>query len=380
MTFDLKIFADKLQRCRTQLKLDLLEVQKGTGLNIERIKNLESGKTEPTGDEVLILSDFYKQDYNFFISNEKLSASEQIDILYRKFGDSFSKGDRWVIQEFIYLCECEQFIWDELHESFREFSFQITGSFFKGHGLQAAIELRKKLGYDIRELVKDPYYEFRKLGLHIFRRRLENSNISGLFIKHPFAGKCILVNYDEDIFRQNFTLTHEVAHSIFDYNENINISFSGDWNKGDLIEIRANTFASNFLIPKDALLSLKVAKWNEDNLIRVALQLKTNIIPLLISLKELSLITDNEYRQFSNLKIGINKKIDPELENVTEKIKKAKQNLLEKGLSSYYVRKCFEAYQLNMITKQKLSEMFLSDEFELPSILEDFSLKFQDGE
>jgi len=263
MSLDLKSLGEKLKRCRDQLQLSTKEVSDGTGVDMTRIISIESGQIEPTGDEILIFADFFKQDYVFFISNQKLSASEQVDILYRKFGNEFSKQDRRVLQEFLYLCECEQFIWSELDIKALSFKYDPVGDYYKGHGEDGANSLRLFLGYKENDLIPNFYYELRKIGLHIFRRKLSNSNISGLFISHPYAGKCVLVNYDEDIFRQNFTLMHEVGHSIFDYSEKINISFQSDISANKYIEIRANSFASNFLIPKSLLKNLRIGKFNE---------------------------------------------------------------------------------------------------------------------
>ena len=65
----------------------------------------------------------------------------------------------------------------------------------------------------------DIYRDFRSIGAHIFRRHLLNSNISGLFVAHPTAGACLLVNYDEDVYRQRFSVAHEMAHAIFDQSD-----------------------------------------------------------------------------------------------------------------------------------------------------------------
>jgi transcriptional regulator with XRE-family HTH domain len=112
MALDRKFFGEKLKRCRSQLELSIAEVQQKTGIDEARLTKLEEGELEPTGDEVLIFSDLFRQNYNFFISNQQKAASEQIDILYRRFGGDFAKEDRQAIQEFIFLCENEQFIFN----------------------------------------------------------------------------------------------------------------------------------------------------------------------------------------------------------------------------------------------------------------------------
>lgn len=376
MSFDKKLFGDKLKRCREQLQLNIGEVSIKTGFDQNHLSSLEAGLTEPTGDEVLILSDFFKHDYNFFISNEQKSASEQVDILYRKFGDEMSKSDRWKVQEFIFLCECEEYILNALDFSKVNFSVTPTGAYYKNHGNDAALKLRKTLGYGEEYVIQDPYFEFRRLGFHIFRRRLSNSNISGLFINHPYAGQCILVNYHEDIFRQNFTLAHEAAHAIFDFSENVNISFD-DEDKGNLKEVRANTFAANFLMPKEFLKKNRNVVWTRETIVRVCLKLKINPPVLAISLKEAGVISEDEYHQAKEVKIPTADKRDPELADLPPRLQAGRKKLMELGLSTFYVRKCHEAYNKGFISASRMAEMFLISEIDLPGVLQLFNLQLQ---
>jgi IrrE N-terminal-like domain len=173
----------------------------------------------------LVLADFFACDYRFFISNERLAAFEQTDSLYRMHGAEFSKVDRRSILEFIFLCECEQQLERELDRPIAPFEFIPRGNYFKGQGTEAADALRKHFGYKPNSVPSNVYADFRKLGFHVFRRRLTNSNISGLTIRHPYAGTCILVNYDEDIYRQRFTAAHEAAHGILDRDQDVVVSF-----------------------------------------------------------------------------------------------------------------------------------------------------------
>lgn len=131
-------------------------------------------------------------------------------------GGEFSKEDRRNILEFIFLSECEDQLERELELHRGAFEFTPRGSFNKGQGEAAAQALRAHFNYAPNPVPNDIYADFRKLGFHVFRRRLANSNISGLTIRHPSAGTCILVNYDEDIYRQRFTACHEAGHGIID--------------------------------------------------------------------------------------------------------------------------------------------------------------------
>ncbi|MEA5043776.1 MAG: XRE family transcriptional regulator [Petrimonas sp.] len=372
MSIDRISLGSKLIRCRKNLDLETSDVSKRIGLSSERLDEIEKGIKEPTGDEILIFADFYKQDYKYFISNEKLSASEQVEILYRKFGDDFLKEDRWAIQEFIFLCENEQDILS--HLGYKKLSFDAPkySNIYKTQGAETAEKLRYFLGYKDDELYSDLYSEFRKIGLHIFRRKLNNSKISGLFIKHPVAGKCILINYDDDTYRQNFTLTHEVCHALLDDEFEFNVSFISD---NSYREIRANNFASSFLIPKSYIEKIKTITWSDELVLSIANQLKVNVQTLLIVLKSNNCINQNQYDKFIALKIPRKSKDDYELKDTSPTILLSKKILLERGLSTFYVRKCHEAYINGYISSGKLAENLLVDESELPFILDLFKLK-----
>ncbi len=68
-------------------------------------------------------------------------------------------------------------------------------------------------------------------------------------------------------------------------------------------------------------------------------------------------------------------KEDPELKGLSEKIAMAKMQVLERGLSATYVRKCHEAYSKSLISQSRLAEILLTSEHELPVILALFNLK-----
>ena len=153
MSFDLAKFGSKLHDYREQRQLTPADLADATGIAVGRYKGLEAGELLPTGDEVLIIADVFQCDYRFFVSNEKLAAFQQTETLYRKFGNEFTKNDRRSIQEFIFLCECEAFLLSELSKRRMEpFSFTPGGSFYKGHGEEAAKALRRHFSYGPHEV------------------------------------------------------------------------------------------------------------------------------------------------------------------------------------------------------------------------------------
>ena len=370
MAFDIAMFADKLTRYCNQLEIRVGDLSSATGISMDRIQCLLDQKSEPTGDEVLILADFFKCDYKFFISNEPLAPFEQTESLFRKYGDELTREDKWAIQEFLFLCECEEFLMSILNTKGRNtLKFQKRGTFFKQHGWDAASALRKQLGYRNIEIPADVYNDFRSIGLHVFRRQLGKSSISGLCILHPVAGKCVLVNYSEDSFRQRFSAAHEAGHAILNEETDPPISFS-QWKAKDLSEIRANAFASHFLLPPEYLTKIPDAKnWDETKIQEWAVKLKVNPEPLLLALKDSGLLDNERYLQLKHTKIPRGIKIDPELpQGLPEPAKHRKADLLKRGLSTQYVNLCFTAYDNGLITAGRLAEMLLLDKAELPEV------------
>ncbi|MTJ54868.1 ImmA/IrrE family metallo-endopeptidase [Anabaena sp. UHCC 0253] len=367
MTFDLALFSSKLKKYRAQFENSLDEISVSTGISIQSLTALENGEKKPTGDEVLILADYYKCDYQFFISNEKLAPFEQTEILFRKHGDEFSKEDRWAVQEFLFLCECEDFLLSLIpRKDYKPFSFTTVGNYFKGHGEEAAKKLRQHLGYSWNQVNSNIYDDFRRLGFHIFRRELGNSNISGLYIKHPVAGKCVLVNYSEDVYRQRFTAAHESAHAILDEEEDFVLSLVSD--KKNFVEVRANTFASRYLMPPEFLSNIPDSRsWNPDKAIEWASKLKVSTEALAYALKSANLISDET--QVKSVKVPSYMKVDPELpEDLSTGSRQRKEELLKRGLSTFYVGLCFDAYYQNFISAGRLAEMLLVDNSELQNL------------
>lgn len=366
MSINLQALGSKLARYRDQLQESLEEVREATGIEVVRLRAIEGGEQEPTGDEVLILADHYRCDFKYFIANEQSAPFEQTDILYRAHGREFSKRDRAAIQEFLYLCDTEQFLMRELGKAARPFDYSPSGTYFKGHGESAAATFRGAMGHSGREVPRDIYGEFRSAGVHVFRRKLGNSAISGLFISHPTAGKCALVNYSEDVYRQRFSAAHEFAHSIFDSGSGPSVSYVG--REGiDMLEVRANRFASCYLMPPEFLRHLSSpATWSETDAQHWANELRVSCDALGIALKEAKIVDVEASNRIRGYRVPREAKLDPELPaslNETQRARKAA--LLERGLSDHYVALCFDGYKHGSISLGRLAEAVLCSRGEL---------------
>jgi len=377
VAIDLAQFGTKLHRLRSEQLLELAELSAGSGISSDRLVAFETGKNAPSGDEVLILADFFKCDYRFLVSNERLAAFEQTESLYRRYGTEFTKSDRRAVLEFLYLCECEQLLQEELEVPKRPFSFIPKGKFYKGHADLAAEALRAHFSYPPHAVPSDVYEDFRKIGFHLFRRRLENSNISGVTIRHPVAGICILVNYDEDIYRQRFTAAHESAHGILDAADDVIVSFLQTRKKEDLVEIRANRFAARYLLPPSVVSAIPVRSWNREDVLEWASRFKVSTRALTIALQDARLIDEQTASDLSKVSVSATQKVDPELANLSKGAAARKREFFQHGLSSSYVALCFEAFDRGLISGGRAAEMLLVDQLELADLASLYRINLQ---
>lgn len=375
MAFDSRLFATKLSRYRGQFQLGVEELVGLTGIPRDRLVALEAGEVTPSGDEVLILADVFKCDYRFFISSDRVAPFDETEELFRRHGDALTRSDRWAIQEFLYLCECEAFLLAELGRSpaHPRFTYEARDSYFKRDGIRAAKALRAHLGLAPRHDVTDVFAILRQLGLRVFRRSLENSEVSGLFVHHPVAGLCVLVNYAEDVYRQRFTAAHEACHAFLDSAEAFVVSFetgSSKWRRDDLVEVRANAFAGHFLLPDDLVADLSEVTWDTGTLADYANRLRVNPATLLFRLRDLNMIDDRTVATLrGSVKVSKEAKVEPEIgPGLTQRQAERKLALLQRGLSAHYVGLCLDALHASHVSIGRAAEMMLCDEGELREV------------
>lgn len=370
MTFDRDLFANKLRKYRDQFQLSDTELADRSGLSATRIEALCAGSAVPTGDEVLIMSDVFHCDYKFFVSADRIAPFERTEELFRRHGNDLPREDRWAIQEFLYLCECESFLSDALgRAAAAPFTFRPHGTYFKGHGAQAAVAFRQHMGLDANADITDVFALLRRAGLHVFRRALTNASISGLFVDHPTAGPCVLVNYSEDVWRQRFTALHEACHAYLDRNEHVVVSFT-KWDGRDLKEIRADTFAAHVLLPDALMDRLPRGEWTAAQVASTARRLKVNHEPLIFRLRDTGRISEGRVDELKQTgRVGTEAKSDPELSMALTTVQAGRRlALLRRGLSSHFVSLCFDALDEGVISRGRLGEMLLVPDAEVDEV------------
>ena len=390
MPIDLHRLGEKCRRLRVEiLDLSLEEAAERTGLDSERINYIEAGKVEPSGDEVLILADVYGEPVDYFITNERSASVEKASDLYRMYGQTFSSTDRQSIQEFLKLCRMEHEIESLLGVRPRVVTFERASpdSFMKRHGQTNAEKLRTDLRLGDRP-IDNPFYLARMLGCHVFRRTLRNSAVSGVMIRHDEFGPCILINYSEDLYRQSFSVAHELCHAILDDNYNVTVSFEQVSEEENDIrqrrEWRANSFASHLLFPQSVRERFPLGVTNDDRaraICHAAVSYGINPVVVLYALEEGNRLTSQEVATLKpGLKIAQDQKDDADLAGETARVQERRERHLAVGLSSEYVDTCVRAYREGKISFGRLADALLSSPVELPAILSDLGHRLPLGE
>lgn len=133
-----------------------------------------------------------------------------------------------------------------------------------------------------------------------------SDNFSGMALKANEASRFMLVNSNQSLGKQHFTICHELYHLYIQENFSSQVCQTGKFDKkADKEEYNADIFASHLLLPKDGLLEYIPNPEIE----RKTISLKTILYlehffsssrrALLYRLKNLGLIKSQEYDNFT---------------------------------------------------------------------------------
>ena len=116
-------------------------------------------------------------------------------------------------------------------------------------GTQTAMEERRRLGLGSGPLGELPAL-LEAQGIRTGLIAMP-PGVSGLMISDPSAGLFAVVNREHPAMRQRFSWCHEYAHLLLDRAQMGHVSRESE--RADLLEVRANVFAANFLMPEDGV-------------------------------------------------------------------------------------------------------------------------------
>ncbi len=372
MNFDLNLFSMKLKKIMDLQEYTIEEFSNLSKVSSDRLSKLIHGIVSPTGGEILIFSDILKVDYEYFISSEVTSLVEKTETFFRNTDGIISKSDKRKISETLNIAVFYKYLLDLRNTKILDFKPQTNSKIHVQQGLDAAVQLRNQLHYPINKIDINPFAIARLMGIQVYRIKLSNSSISGIHLNGKETGKVILINYKDDLYRQNFSVLHEIAHSIFDVNDAFEISLDSDKNNKykKYSEYRANKFASAFLIPPELASRIVKSYKTDDDFIKIANQFSVNPVTLAISLHSYKLITVNQFNELKSLKIKIPSKTDPESLNLSKRALEKFNNLQAKGISLSFFQLIVDAYIRGDISFSKICEVLSLQSSELYEIFD----------
>ena len=395
MSLPLNEIGQRIKKVRTELAITIESVASTLGTTPKVVSDLEEGRlSDISGDYILILSSILNTDFRYFISHELDDVEQETQQIYRHLSKP-SPDDFFAIRKLISYGLNEADLEELLSVPKKTLPpyYPEKGSLpylHKDQGRVAAIQerLRLLLGY---LPIPNIFEKIRSQGIHLFRQKLKDSELSGATIFHPRAGICILINYNDDIFRQFFSAAHEYCHVLFDrkkIEEDGCIVSYYDYKKkytrydeAYLVELRANNFASEFLLPAEA--TNKYQKPQNIHEVKalieqIAREYKLNTEGVAIWMNRNNWISERTLKSFQEKRpvvIRKDEKIDPDIPEEFNSLQKERRKLIiEYEISTYYLELLRRALAEELITFGRFAEMLRMDHEEAYRFVKDVNL------
>ena len=242
----------RIRAVREELGVSLQDLASACGTTDATFSQLEAGTLEPVpGDYILIAARLLKTDFRYFISDVLDDVERETRQLFRAMEEP-RPADLLALRRFMFFCMAEQELETLIgsKQTILPPEYPRPGAIdklAKDQGKRAAREERNRLALGF-EPIPNVFAVLRQQNVRLFRHALDDARLSGVTISHPRAGVCVLVNYDEDLYRQFFSAAHEYAHVLFDRSQinNNGSVVSYRFSKNELMELRGIPLPPSF--------------------------------------------------------------------------------------------------------------------------------------
>jgi Zn-dependent peptidase ImmA (M78 family) len=226
--------------------------------------------------------------------------------------------------------------------------------------MKKACDARRSLGLDEHEPLDIARVLRLVEGITLVRRPFEG-NISGCFVRGKTA-KMIVINSARSLGHQNFTMAHEYYHLVCEPGLTGSVCVAEEFGSRPVSEAKADDFAGNFLVPREALAEAVYRLSRSRNqplkmgdLIELEQLFGVSHKAMRVRLKQLGYLTA---AQSDNLKDGVTREaralgFDVSLYSPTNDIK----------IQSPYPRLAREVLERGLISSGKYREMMLEGGF-----------------
>ena len=243
----------RLQDARKSVALTQQEAAEPLGLSRESLAQIEAGSRSVNSLEIVQLARLYGRSLSAILLESENSEEEPLTALFRMQESlSTSPGLReqlvWFSNVFQEARNIERLLGDDPRLLPPDYGLRDPRNNAEAYeqGQELAKQERQRLGLgagpipDVAEVVSQQ-------GVWAVSAEMPD-NVSGICLFHSTIGAAVVVNRRHIRSRRRFSYAHEYAHVLADRKlRTASVSSSG--NAKELIERRANSFASEFLMP-----------------------------------------------------------------------------------------------------------------------------------
>jgi len=224
-------------------------------LNLQRtaITNIEAGNRAVSTLELARLAELYgyRPETLLGAAAERAINGERPNVQLRALGHLDDEATQ-AIEHIVSLCregaELRQMLEPEFGEGLPNYGSRVRSSAEAiRQGYDVAREERRRLGLGSAP-IKNIASLISSQSIWVAASHMP-SNLSGFFLNDAATGLVIIINSGHFPVRRTFSYAHEYGHALFDREESAHVSKGGN----DLIEMRANAFASAFLMPASGM-------------------------------------------------------------------------------------------------------------------------------
>jgi Zn-dependent peptidase ImmA (M78 family)/DNA-binding XRE family transcriptional regulator len=223
------------------------------------ISQIEGGKRGVSSIELAKLARVYRRPLASFFDEDfgPAPADDPVAMLVRD--GALAADDRSVLGEFASLCRAYRDLeallgrpGDGAPPDYHGIGEPASREDAVRQGEDVAAEERRRVALG-DDAVRDLLALLDGQGVPVAVRALRDGDVSGLFLHDDALGPCILVNGAAPPEAWSFYAAHEYAHILLDRRLVAHASRAGcllsKEGRGELVEVRANSFAAAFLLP-----------------------------------------------------------------------------------------------------------------------------------
>lgn len=245
----------RLRDARDGCGLKQEDVAQHLGVSRATVAQIELGNRSVSGLELSKLAYLFARDIQDLVA-EDFVEDDLVHALFRSETVSDGDGVKKALRDCMALGRELSNIEDLLRinrsvTTVASYSFPVPRSKWEAIqvGAQAAAEERRRLGLGSAPM-GDPIAMLEGQGIRTGLVPMP-SDVSGLMVSHFRVGLFIVVNQTHPAVRQRFSWCHEYCHVLLDRDSKGLVSRVSE--RDDLREVRANSFAANFLMPEEGV-------------------------------------------------------------------------------------------------------------------------------